>query len=74
MWEVMNSCVIIYNMIIQTEHAAPIIDDESYHRQGPLAAVDHQVLEEYAAFLAMRQEIQYADTNRQLQDDLVEHL
>jgi hypothetical protein len=30
---------------------------EPYHRQGPLANVDHQVPAAFAAFLAMRQEI-----------------
>jgi hypothetical protein len=42
-----------------------------YHRQGPLATVDHQVPATFAAFLAMHQEIRDANTHSQLQDDLV---
>ncbi|XP_020153285.1 uncharacterized protein [Aegilops tauschii subsp. strangulata] len=43
-------------------------------RQGPLAAVDHQVPVAWAAFLNMRQEIRDPQVHQELQKDLVEHL
>lgn len=30
-------------MIIESEQEEPVIDSEPYFRQGPLAAVDHEV-------------------------------
>jgi hypothetical protein len=60
MWETMNACVIMHNMIIEGEREHPVYDPEPYHRQGPLANVDHQVPVAFAAFLAMRQEIRDA--------------
>jgi hypothetical protein len=74
MWETMNACVIMHNMIIESEREHTVYDPQSYHRQGPLVNVDHQVPATFAAFLAMRQEIGDANTHSQLQDDLVEHL
>jgi hypothetical protein len=70
----MNACVIMHNMIIESEQEHPVYDPEPYHQQGPLANVDHQVPTAFASFLAMRQEIRDANTHSQLQDDLVEHL
>jgi hypothetical protein len=74
MWETMNACVIMHNMIIESEREHPVYDPEPYHRQGSLANVDHQVPAAFAVFLAMRQEIRDVNTHSQLQDDLVEHL
>jgi hypothetical protein len=74
MWETMNACVIMHNMIIESEREHMVYDPQSYHRQGPLVNVDHQVPATFAAFLAMRQEIGDANTHSQLQDDLVKHL
>jgi hypothetical protein len=61
-------------MIIESEREHPVYDAEPYHRQDPLANVDHQVLAAFAAFLAIRQEICDANTHSRLQDDLLEHL
>ena len=41
MWEVINCCVILQNMIIDSEQEHLVIDPEPWHRQGPLAQVDH---------------------------------
>jgi hypothetical protein len=69
MWETMNACVIMHNMIIESEREHLVYDLELYHRQGPLATVDHQVPVAFASFLAMHQKIRDANTHRQLQDD-----
>jgi hypothetical protein len=74
MWENMNACVIMHNMIIESEREHPVYDPELYHRQGPLATLDQHVPTAFAAFFAMRQEIRDANTHSQLQDDLVEYL
>jgi hypothetical protein len=55
MWEDMNRCVIkwlcmIY-MIIESECAAPAIDDQLYELEGPLSQIDHQVLAKFINFL-----------------------
>ena len=75
MWEVMTACVILHNMIIESERDNPMYDVEPYERQGPLANVDHQVpVAAFAAILAGRQEIRDNATHHQLQNDPVEHL
>ena len=57
MWEIMTCCVILHNMIIESEQEEPVFDTESYYRQGPLAQVDHQLPTTWTAYLNMRQEI-----------------
>jgi hypothetical protein len=54
MWEVMTACIILHNMIIESEWENPVFDTQPYDRQGPLAQVDHQVPSAFAAFLAKR--------------------
>jgi hypothetical protein len=54
MWETMNACVIMHNMIIESEREHPVYDPEPYHRQCPLANVDYQVPAAFSAFFAMR--------------------
>ena len=39
----MTCCVILHNMIIESEQEEPVFDTEPYYRQGPLAEVDHQL-------------------------------
>lgn len=63
MWEVMTACVIMHNMIIESERECPVFDTEPYERMGPLANVNHQVQAAFAAFVARRQEIRYAGTH-----------
>jgi hypothetical protein len=53
----MNACVIMHNIIIESEWEYPVYDPELYHRQGPLATLDQQVPTAFAAFLAIHQEI-----------------
>jgi hypothetical protein len=74
MREVMDACVIMHNMIIKSKHGVPMVDDQPYEHQGPLAQVDHEVPIEFGAFLAMHQAIRDKQIHRQSQDDLVKHL
>ncbi|XP_003559562.1 uncharacterized protein LOC100822590 [Brachypodium distachyon] len=74
MWEVITACVIMHNMIIESERECPVFDTELYERMGSLANVNHQVSAAFAAFLSRRQEIRDAGTHQQLQDDPVKHL
>jgi len=72
MWEVMNCCVILHNMIIESEKEAPVYDCEPYINQGPLAVVEYQIPSDWTAYLNMRQEIRHPHVHRQLQEDLVD--
>ena len=74
MCEIMTCCVILHNMIIVSEQEEPVFDTEPYHRQGPLAQVDHQLPATWTAYLSMHQEIRDPQVHQQLQQDLVEHL
>jgi hypothetical protein len=75
MWEVMTACVILHNMIIESERENPVAaDPQPYYRQGPLADVDHQIPAQFYAYLQTRQEIRDAASHEQLQADLIEHL
>jgi hypothetical protein len=58
-------------MITESESGARVVDDQTYEHHGPLSQVDHEVLVEFEAFLAMHQEIRDEQVHRQLQDDLV---
>lgn len=76
-WEVMNCCVCLHNMIVEDERKHPIPESEQalpYEREGPLAQPNHQVPASWAAFIAMRQEIRDSTMHQLLQDDLVEHI
>jgi hypothetical protein len=50
----------------------PIINQ--YEHQGPLTLVDHEVSDEFGAFIAKHQETRDPHVQLQLQNDLVEHL
>jgi hypothetical protein len=56
-WEVMNCCVCLHNMIVENERKYPVPLSEQaipYEREGPLAQPNHQVPTLWAAFIAMR--------------------
>ncbi|KAK1662736.1 hypothetical protein QYE76_050895 [Lolium multiflorum] len=75
MWEVMQACVIMHNMIIEDDrknHARTHVG--LYECQGPLAEVNHELPGDFADFLAMHAEIRDNNVHDQLQTDLVEHL
>jgi hypothetical protein len=77
MWEVMNCCVCLHNMIIENErkYSVPLSEQAApYEREGPLAQLNHQVPTSWAAFIAMHQEIRDSTMHQLLQDDLVEHI
>ena len=65
MWEVMNCCVILHNMITESELENPLDEKEkkvSYYRHGPLMGEDDErewvpVPASWAAYLAISQEI-----------------
>ena len=69
MWEVMTCCIILHNMIIESEPEEPMFDTEPYYSQGPLAQVDHQLPTTWTAYLNMHQEIRDAQVHQQLQQD-----
>ncbi|KAK1607251.1 hypothetical protein QYE76_030924 [Lolium multiflorum] len=75
MWEVMQTCVIMHNMIIEDDrknHARTHVGP--YECEGPLAEVDHELPADFADFLAMHAKIRDSNVHDQLQADLVEHL
>jgi hypothetical protein len=70
MWEVINNCVCLHNMIIENERKYPISPSKQatpYEREGPLAQPNHQVPASCAAFIAMRQEIRDSTMHQLLQ-------
>jgi hypothetical protein len=52
MWDVMNSCVIMHNIIIKSERDEPVHDDQPFYYQGPFAKAEH-VPQEFGTFLHM---------------------
>ena len=74
MWEVMNCCVILHNMIIESERNNPVHDHQPYDFEGPHAQVDHNVPVDWADYLSMYLEIHDETTHHDLQADLANHL
>jgi hypothetical protein len=70
----MNACVIMHNMMIESEHGDPDATDMTLESQGPLAEVNQEVSDEFGAFSSVHQEIFDEQFHVQLHDDLVKHL
>ena len=72
------TCVILHNMIIESERAdPPQHDDHPYYHVGPLAQIDHEYADlttDFATFLTINAEIKDEGAHEQLQNDLVAHL
>ena len=73
MWDVMNACICLHNMILENERDDPEEEEGELYRQGPLAEPDHDVPSSWDAFLVMRQEIRDQNMHYQLRNDLIEH-
>ena len=67
MWDVMTCCVILHNMIIESERKDPVDEKENkvpYFSQGPLVGEDPEesrrlsVPKSWTAYLAKHQEIE----------------
>jgi hypothetical protein len=71
MWEVMTSCVIMHNMIMEDgrENAAQL---GGWDFQGPLVQPEH-VPQEFEAYLQAHCDLRDQQVHQQLQADLVEH-
>ncbi|KAK1663525.1 hypothetical protein QYE76_051684 [Lolium multiflorum] len=75
MWEVVQTCVIMHNMIIEDDrknqvrrHVGP---NECW---DPLAEVDHVVPPDFGDFLTIHAKTRDNNVHEQLQNDLVEHM
>jgi hypothetical protein len=61
-------------MVIESERADLEAADMTFDSQGPFVEVDHDVPNEFGAFIAMHQTIRDEQVHLQLHDDLMEHL
>jgi hypothetical protein len=73
MYEVMNACVIMHTMIIESELTNSVHDDP-YDWEGSLAQDDHKVPVEFETFLQRHCEICDEHVHQQVRHDLVAHL
>ena len=62
----MTACDIMHNMIVESERAALVIDDQPYDTQGPLAQRYDEVPAKFTDFLAMHVDIRAEHTHNQL--------
>ena len=72
--DVMNACIIMHNMIIESERDITMVFDEPFDFQGPLADPQPGVSAEFDDFLGVYQEIRDEGVHHQIQVDLVAHL
>ena len=71
LWEVMNACVTLHNMILESGRGHPV-DATPYLCEGTHVEIDHNLLADWTAFIGMHMEIRNGDIHDQLQNDLVE--
>jgi hypothetical protein len=71
LWEVMQTCVILHNMIIKNDRKTRVRYVGPYECQGPLTKVDHPVPAEFADLFSMHTEILDNNVYAQLQYDLI---
>jgi hypothetical protein len=57
MWEVINACVIMHNMIVESEHDNHQVFDQQWDYQSPLGEPNMGVLAKFVGLLAMHQRI-----------------
>jgi hypothetical protein len=69
-----NTCMIMHNIITESERANPMHDDHPYDWESALAQVDHQVLADFKTFLQRQHEIGNKHVHQPLHDNLVAHL
>ena len=75
MCEIISACVIIHNMIIESERdTRKQLINEVFDFQGPMAHPQPGVPTQYAKFLTMHREIRDEKMHHQLHNDLVTHL
>ncbi|KAK1607990.1 hypothetical protein QYE76_031663 [Lolium multiflorum] len=66
MWEVIQACVIMHNMIIEDDRKNHVMRHVGpYECQSPLAEVDHELPADFADFLAMHVEIRDSNVHEQ---------
>jgi hypothetical protein len=53
-------------MIIKSGRTSSVFDDHLFDCHGPLAAINHDMFVNFANFLAVHEEIHYADGRTQL--------
>ena len=72
--DVWIGCVIMHNMIMESERDDHRIFDHARDIMGPLANPNPWVPSKFADFISMHNEIRDENVNHQLQDDLADHL
>ncbi|XP_073353886.1 uncharacterized protein [Aegilops tauschii subsp. strangulata] len=73
LWEVMTSCVIMHNMIVEDERDESIFD-QGFDYQGENVEPLHQEPATFEQFAQFHRELRDWHTHLDLQNDLVEHV
>ena len=73
MWEVMTTCVIMHNMIVEDERPERIYD-QGFQFQDDNVVPEHGGAATFARFTEFHHQMRDWETHIQLQDDLVDHI